>query len=411
MTHYLQNRALYPPLIKDAPAPELALLVVIPAYDEPDLINSLQSLANCQAPSAKVEVIVVINDSEKDSPEVKLRNHNYFKQAQNWAQEQGTTWLQFHILYCTDLPAKHAGVGLARKIGMDEACRRLEQVEYPDGIIAGFDADSQCDPSYFKAIEDYFRKHPKAPAAGIYFEHPLAGPAFSDEIYQAICLYELHLRYFINAQDWAGLPYAFQTIGSSMAVRCRDYQKQGGMNRRKAGEDFYFLHKFIPLGAFGQINTTRVIPSPRPSQRVPFGTGRAVGQLLDNDLATDTYAPDSFVLLRHFVQQVPELYEPAYEPQVSAPLAAFFKSIGLVEKLAEMRKHTKSEAAFYKRFFRWFDAFLLMKYVHFMRDHYFPNVSVLEAASWLTEISGYNQKEYTSAKDFLLLWRGIDRAR
>lgn len=411
MTPYLQKRTLYPALIKDPPSPELATVVVIPAYDEPDLINSLQALANCRPPNSKVEVIVVINDSEKDAHQLKCRNLDYFEQAKNWVRQQTINWLQFHLLYCPDLPAKHAGVGLARKIGMDEACRRLEQVGRPDGIILGFDADSNCNPNYFQEIENYFQQYHKAPAASIHFEHPLAGPAFSKEIYQAICLYELHLRYFINAQDWAGLPYAFQTIGSSMAVRCRAYQEQGGMNRRKAGEDFYFLHKFIPLGHFGQINNTSVIPSPRPSERVPFGTGRAVGQLLANDLVTETYAPDSFLLLRDFVQQVPQLYDPVYELQISAPLVAFFTSVSLTEKLEEMRQHTKSKAAFYKRFFRWFDAFLLMKYVHFMRDHYFPNVSILEAVNWLTKIAGHDLRKDASAKDFLLLWRSIDRSK
>ena len=52
-----------------------------------------------------------------------------------------------------------------------------------------------------------------------------------------------------------------------------------------------------------------------------------------------------------------------------------------------------------------------MKYVHFMRDHYFPNVSIIEAATWLTKVSGYEINEGAVAKDFLLLWRAIDRGK
>ena len=67
-----------------------------------------------------------------------------------------------------------------------------------------------------------------------------------------------------------------------MAVRADIYAGQGGMNKRQ-GEDFrIFLHKIIPLGQFGEINNTRVIASPRPSARVPFGTGKAVREFLDN---------------------------------------------------------------------------------------------------------------------------------
>ena len=61
-----------------------------------------------------------------------------------------------------------------------------------------------------------------------------------------------------------------------MAVRPEAYMKQGGMNRRKAGEDFYFLNKIMSLGGFGECAETTIYPSPRTSKRVPFGTGQAV---------------------------------------------------------------------------------------------------------------------------------------
>ncbi|MEZ4848575.1 MAG: hypothetical protein R3B93_08135 [Bacteroidia bacterium] len=73
--------------------------------------------------------------------------------------------------------------------------------------------------------------------------------------------------------------HAFHCVGSSMAVRSIAYQKRGGMNRRKAGEDFYFLQKFIAEGTLAELSTTKVIPSPRASEKVPFGTGRAIKKL------------------------------------------------------------------------------------------------------------------------------------
>jgi len=51
------------------------------------------------------------------------------------------------------------------------------------------------------------------------------------------------------------------TVDSYIAVR--------GMNRREAGEDFYFLNKLAKLGDIGQIHATTVYPSARPSRRVP----------------------------------------------------------------------------------------------------------------------------------------------
>lgn len=211
------------------------------------------SLSKCDRPHCDVEVIVVINQSEKTPDEIKEINQRTYQQAKKWAQENRQSHLRFHILLMDDLPVKHAGVGLARKIGMDEACYRFHKAKNPKGIIVCFDADSRCETNYLVEIENYFLNNPKAQACGIHFEHPLSGCDFHENIYEAITLYELHLRYYVNAQRWAGFPHAWQTIGSSMVVRCDAYQKQGGMNRRQAGEDFYFLHKFIPLGNFGEI--------------------------------------------------------------------------------------------------------------------------------------------------------------
>src|SRR5213594_3575687 len=92
------------------------------------------------------------------------------------------------------------------------------------------------------------------------------------KVAEAIAAYELHLRYYVRALRYAGFPYAHHTIGSCMAVRADVYKKQGGMNKRQAGEDFYFLQKIIPLGHFTDLTETKVIPSSRPSDRVPFGT-------------------------------------------------------------------------------------------------------------------------------------------
>ena len=86
----------------------------------------------------------------------------------------------------------------------------------------------------------------------------------------------------MEAQCHALFPFAFHTIGSSMAVRASSYMRQGGMNKRKAGEDFYFQQKIIPLCGFTECNSTVVYPSPRPSYRVPFGTGRAMLGYLQN---------------------------------------------------------------------------------------------------------------------------------
>lgn len=391
MTPYLQQRCLYAPLIKGRPSLNLGIVVVIPAYDEDFLLLSLMSLYKCKLPKSDIEVIVLVNDSEKDNKEVKTKNQHTVDQALKWTSSHQRNRMRFHILYQTDLPAKHAGVGLARKIGMDEACWRFEKIKYTKGIIACFDADSRCAPDYFLALEQHFKANPKAEACGIYFEHPLSGVDYSEPVYHAIAEYELHLRYFINAQKYTGFPFAYQTIGSSMAVRCDAYQRQGGMNKRKAGEDFYFIHKFTQIGRFSELKTTKVIPSPRPSHRVPFGTGKAISKMINTSAIYQTYSPKSFEDLKSFFGRISQFWN-LDEERMNEELRTFPQSIqeflsliGFKEKLQEIKKHTTQLETFSNRFFQWFNAFILMKYLHFSRDNYYPNISVIKASRWLLE--------------------------
>lgn len=413
MTPYLQQKTLYPPLIHRRISKNLGIIVVIPAYNEPQLLRSLMALKRCQLHHYDVEVIVVINDAIKDTSDIKNTNQQVFEQAQKWSEKNSTPRLQYRILYREDLPDKFAGVGLARKIGMDEACYRFEKIKKKNGIIVCFDADTSCQPNYFQAIEGHFKKYTKSAACSLYFEHPLMGAEYEPAVYEAIAAYELHLRYFINAQRWAGAPFAYQTIGSAMAVRASHYQKQGGMNRRKAGEDFYFLHKFISIGKCSNLTTTTVIPSPRMSDRVPFGTGKAVKEILANKELYTTYHPQTFKDLKALFKIVPTLYASDFstaQANLSKCILQFLSLQEFEEKLAEIRGNTTNSKTFTKRFFNWFNAFQLMKFAHFARDHYYNNCRVGEAAAWLLTESGSKSNEL-SDKELLLAFRAIDKAR
>ncbi len=409
MTRYLQEKVSKAPVFLNKPSPLLGMVVVVPCCNEPHLLLSLMALKRCQLPDCDVEVIVVVNDGEHAQPAIKQQNQATFHQAVKWARHNSNSRLRFLIHYEADMPKKHAGVGLARKTGMDEACFRFAKAGLEDGIIVCFDADSRCDENYLREIHRHFNQHPNCPACSIYFEHPLSGADFEPEVYEAIARYELHLRYYIHAQRLAGVPHAFQTIGSAMAVRSSAYQQQGGMNRRKAGEDFYFLHKFTPLPGFAELSSTRVIPSPRPSDRVPFGTGKAVGKILKNNGRLFTYHPEGFRQLRSFLQQ--DLYStPPPELKLPPLIGQFLASQNFSEKWSETKTHTASEQSFRQRFFRWFDAFMVMKYAHFVRDNGYPNVPVEEAANWLAREKGHTASGPTTV--CLLNWyRAIDSGR
>jgi len=361
----------FEPAISSIPAISPRMIVVIPANNEPELLNSLQALYRCNRPLCRVEVIVVINHCEQATKKVKQQNEKSLNESKEWIKSHNDNSLQFNLIYKSDVPVKYSGVGFARKTGMDEAVYRFQQAKVNDGVIIGFDADSTCDENYFVEIERHFFSGKKINGASIYFEHPMQEDKFEAKICEGIALYELHLRYLIQALRYAGFPYAYHTVGSSFAVSANAYVKQGGMNKRKAGEDFHFLHKIIPLGNYIEINTTRVIPSPRQSNRVPFGTGASIRKWMDGDNESlHTYPLELFDDLKELFSIVPQLFHTdmqTIEKLCSLlPKTVFYYLLqnDYLKHILQSNANSASNEAFIKRFFGWFDALKTVKYLN-----------------------------------------------
>lgn len=393
ISRYLSKNILYPRFIEANPSKNLGLIIVIPCYDEPDISASIQAIANCQEPSCSVEIIVSINAGEQSPVVAKTRNLQS-EISINSLKLETPSWLKVYSILNNELPQKKAGVGLGRKIGMDEAVQRFLAVENDAGVIVCFDADSLCDSNYLREIESHF-DNPTVSSASLNYAHPIEGDTFSHDIYESIIQYELHLRYFIRMQKKIKLPYAFHTVGSSMACTVGAYCAVGGMNQRKAGEDFYFIHKLVKFGKHSELNTTRVIPSPRISDRVPFGTGRAIGEMkASQELTYYTYHPQSFLDLKKLIDDLPEVYEKQHlSLELSKNLEEFLESVKASQELNRILKNTSDYPSFYKMFWHWFDAFVLMKYLHFVRDRGRSDILVLEAVNFSESHSFANGKE------------------
>lgn len=367
---YFERYAYGPPILPEIiPSGDTNIIVVIPCYREKQLLQALESLTRCEDPGFSVQVLIIINEPENAATETSKINQEAVVRLD---QLDIPDFMEL-VIHEAILPNKKAGVGLARKLGMDEAARWFNAIG-KDGIITCYDSDCDCDPRFFKAIHASFQQH-QLDAGVIFYEHPLN----NDEIIQ----YELFLRYHIDALRFAQFPYAYQTLGSCISVKASTYQKHGGMNTRKAGEDFYFLHKIIPHCRFGEINEATIYPSPRESDRVPFGTGIALTKIskLDQYLV---YAPESFIALEGLFSRIKDIYE-GKEVILSNSIEAFHQENGFEAALKEMLKNVSNFQTFKKRFFTWWDAFRALKYVHFARDHYYPNIPLEAAIQWLDE--------------------------
>lgn len=407
--NYLDKQQFQLPEITTKPKSDLGLVVVMPVHNEPNLLFSLNALAICTPPNCSVEVILMINASELSDQKVLKQNEQSLLTFQKF-KESYTGGIDFYVLVNNELPKKHAGVGLARKIGMDEAVNRFLLVENNNGVIACFDADCSCEQSYLVKLHNLFIVNPKISACSIHFEHPLMGQEFDSSIYKYIADYELHLRVYKNAMKWSKLPFGIHTVGSSMAVKAADYCKQGGMNRRKAGEDFYFLQKFIQLGNVGELTTTTIFPSPRVSDRVPFGTGRAIGERVDsNTEELDTYSLESFKLIRAVVNLLPRIFE---QTEAVHLFPSSFINYYTLDRLIFIIESAKNESTnyenFIKRFYRFFDAFQVLKFVHYLRDTTYKNEPVRKVAKELLIEMGYSSLDLQSSVDLLIMFRKID---
>jgi hypothetical protein len=200
-----------------------------------------------------------------------------------------------------------------------------------------------------------------------------------------------------------------------MAVLANEYVLAGGMNRRQAGEDFYLIQKLIPGGGYFSINTTAVYPSPRSSFRVPFGTGAAIEKLSGEDSQTwMTYNIDAFGELKEFFSKVDLLYESNKNQLIKSfenlpeGLKLFLKSEEWSDKIAEIRNNTSGIQSFRKRFFNWFNMFMIVRYLNTVHLQFFSKIPADEAASGLLQILG--KKCFScSPSDLLRIYRAMER--
>ena len=304
---------------------------------------------------------------------------------------------------------------MARKAGMDEALRRFDQINKPDGIILNLDADCKVKPDYFTAVYCEMINRKDRSACSIYFEHPTSGDEFPGSVYRAIILYELHLRYYFQGVAFTGFPYVHHTVGSAIAVKALPYMKAGGMNRRMAGEDFYFIQKLVPAGGFFNLNQTTVFPSPRASFRVPFGTGPVISRLTETDNETLlSYNFEAFKDLKICFSLIDKIFYSGHDDpefffgDLPPGLKEFTGLIDWTDKIKEIMGNTSGIESFRKRFFGWFNMFKIVKYLNWVHTSLMAKKQVVESASELLIASGMEFKTSDPAK-MLDYFRRLER--
>jgi glycosyltransferase involved in cell wall biosynthesis len=341
--------------------------VIIPALAESDsLFATLDSLQT--NPAALLEqflLLVVVNHRPDAAASDKQDNcRTLRKLAQAAAGLPNLAWIDA-ASKGLELPLKTGGVGLARKLGLDLALERLDWAGAQ--ILATLDADTLVRDDYLSALCEHFAISVNGGAV-VPFCHPLTGDMAEQ---QAIIAYELYLRSHVLGLQLAGSPYAFHTVGSTMACRARDYVRAGGMNRRQAGEDFYFLQQVAKTSGMSDVAGTVVYPSARISHRTPFGTGRSVAQLAANtDPAKLYYDPRCYDVLGKWLQMVKECWRSDARELLmrSAAISAALEDFLVKEKFQDVwpglcRNHGDAKTRL-AALHGWFDGLKTTRLIH-----------------------------------------------
>jgi len=388
---YITKNIVYPEFITVEVPSSLSLIVMIPCLNEPEILLTLESLWSCDPIKSFCEVIICVNESENSPDEVKSFNQQTYENLLDWKKKNDRNNLVLHPIYASSVNAKHAGAGMARKIGMDEAVRRFNAINKPEGVIVSLDSDCLVSANYLSHIEQVFEKNKSCFAATINFKHRINEmPDLKQR--QGIQLYEDYLHYYKKSLDFIGFPNSIFTIGSAFAVRADAYVKQGGMNRRQAGEDFYFLHKLTQLGKLAEINDAFVYPSARVSDRVPFGTGAAMSKWMDNaDDLTLTYNFSAFIDLKMLFDKVSSFYKAdgkVYSEVVEvlpATIQKYLSEISFGERITEINKNSSNLESFRKRFFQTFDGLMILRFLNQVHIRQYSRQNLYEAISQLNE--------------------------
>ncbi len=416
LQQYLQKRVISKPLLANISDSNLGIIVVIPCYNEPDIISTLMSIEACEKPNKNVEIIIVINSHEVSDSEIVDANIETEININKWLQQVRN--YTYHTIHIKNIPKKYAGVGYARKIGMDEAVRRFVDNGISSGIICSLDADTLIAENYFTEIEKSFQKK-NYNACSIYFEHDIEGDEFPQEVYSRIIEYELHLRYYSNSLIYSGFPYYYHTIGSAFALTAQSYCMQGGMNKKQAGEDFYFLQKIMQMGGFYELNSTMVRPSPRPSDRVIFGTGPVIREYMTQpEKEFVSYNFEAFKALKPLFDDKMLFFKinnTDFDKLIShyhLSLQDFLNTNNFRTAIHTINNNIADKNNFSRKFFHWFDGFRVVKYLNFSHEKYFSKIPIVEATNTLISSAKYIKiTPQKNSKNLLLAMRQLDKMR
>lgn len=257
------------------------------------------------------------------------------------------------------------GVGLARKIAADTGLQLINNQSIECPWIFSTDADVVLPVGYFNAPNGL----PNTTAGiSLDFKH------ISDDAQKSSVQahYDFKLRYYQTAMRFMSVQYDYIPLGSTLIVRASEYAKVRGFPSRSGGEDFYLLNKLAKRGAIHQPQQPIVNISIRFSERVPFGTGPAlikINNLIKDGQKNVYYHPEIFHVLKKWRVGLINYFHVNALPLDDHGLNSYWSVDRLFIKASQQ---IKSEARWIDFIHEWFDAFKILKSVHYLGLEFNP---------------------------------------
>jgi hypothetical protein len=267
------------------------------------------------------------------------------------------------------------GVGVARRIGADVAFALHERGRLRSPWLCCSDADAELPADYFGSLHQIAAGSPEGVrrvGLSLPFWHSPSGDAAID---RATIEYEVSLRYYALGLASAGSPYCYQSMGSSLCVLADAYAEVRGFPRRDAGEDFYLLDKLAKIGSVHRPPMPPIRIWSRVSDRVPFGTGRRVRELIEGE-EIRLYQPRCFELLgivlwalrRAVAARREDLLQTTLASKLDAgtvgAVSTVLEELNAFEALREILGASPDARVRERRLFTWFDALRTLRFIH-----------------------------------------------
>jgi hypothetical protein len=369
--------------------------LAVPLYGEDE--SFLDGLAPaCAAAAGRVLLIAVINAADDTAPEATRKNEQLLERLsarlgprQELDSVDGSPASavlgrpgSFDLLLIDRasegrrLPPGE-GVGLARRIGADVALALHARCGVLSPWLACSDADAQLPLDYFARLEAVAARASdgtRRSALSLPFWHVAAG---TDALDSATFGYELSLRYYTLGLASAGSAYAYESLGSSLCAQVDAYAEVRGFPRLKAGEDFYLLDKLAKVGSVHRPAAEPIRLLSRISDRVPFGTGARVGDILRGE-ELRAYHPRLFELLgitlkalRHAVrlrsqESLLEALTSTLDAGTVGAISSALDELHTFDALRDMLGASPDARVRERRLLTWFDALRTLRFLHLL---------------------------------------------